>query len=134
MISFWISVVPPKIETISLNPGRANDSSAHCFTGAVSAPSRSPPPGRCSDRPVTSVTSNLVYGPGHRPREITKAVGDRGGIGTIGRPRPGMLPTWPDTNKGGSLYDPVVQGTTDGGTPGSGGSDLDRAADETSCR
>jgi hypothetical protein len=51
--------------------------------------------------PVTSVTSNLVYGPGHRPRVITKAVGDRGGIGTIGRPRPGMLPTWPDTNKGG---------------------------------
>lgn len=65
---------------------------------------------------------------------ITKAVGDRGGMGTIGRPRPGMLPTWPDTDKRRSLCDPVVQGNTDGGTPGSDGSDSDRAADETSRR
>ena len=33
MISFWISVVPPKIETILLNPGRANDFSAQSLHG-----------------------------------------------------------------------------------------------------
>ena len=27
-------------------------------------------------------------GPGYRPRVITKAVGDRGGVGTMGRPGP----------------------------------------------
>jgi hypothetical protein len=48
----------------------------------------------------------------------------------MGRPRPGMLPTWPDTNKGGSLS--RGSGQYDGGTPGSDGSDLDSAADETS--
>jgi hypothetical protein len=35
---------------------------------------------------------NLVYGPGYRPRVIAKAVGDRGGVGTMGRPGPAPLP------------------------------------------
>jgi hypothetical protein len=105
-------------------PGtRANDSSAQSLHGRCPCPLAVPPLGRCSDRRVTSVTSNLVYGPGHRPRVIIKAVGDRGGMGTMGRPRPGVLPTWPDTNKGGSLYDPSGSGQYDGGTPGSDGSD-----------
>ena len=30
------------------------------------------------------VAYDVRYGPGHRPRVITKAVGDRGGIGTLG--------------------------------------------------
>jgi hypothetical protein len=42
MISFMISVVPPKIETISLNPGRANDSSAQIASRALSLPLRGP--------------------------------------------------------------------------------------------
>jgi hypothetical protein len=33
--------VPPKIETISLNPGRAHDSSAQSFHGRCPDPSRS---------------------------------------------------------------------------------------------
>ena len=74
MISFMISVVPPKIETISLNPGRANDSSAQSLHGRCPCAFAVPPAGRRSDRPVTSVTSNLVYGPGHRPRVIRKAL------------------------------------------------------------
>ena len=35
---------------------------------------------------------NLVYGPGYRPRVIAKAVGDRGGVVTMGRPGPAPLP------------------------------------------
>jgi len=31
---------------------------------------------------------DVRYGPGHRPRVITKAVGDRDGVGTMGRPGP----------------------------------------------
>jgi len=74
MISFMISVVSPKIETVSLNPGRANDSSAQSLHGRCPCPFAVPPAGGRSDRPVTSVTSNLVYGPVHRPRVITKAL------------------------------------------------------------
>src|SRR5260370_15205039 len=56
--------------------------------------------------------------PGHRPRVITRAVGDRGGRGIIGGlgpecSRPGRVGT-----RGGSSYDPVVQDNTGGGPPG----------------
>ena len=44
------------------------------------------------DMTVRSVTQtqayDVRYGPGHRPRVITKAVGGRGGGGTMGRPGP----------------------------------------------
>ena len=38
-------------------------------------------------------------GPGHRPRVITKAVGDRDGVGTMGRPGPEYSPPEPDTGE-----------------------------------
>jgi hypothetical protein len=42
-----------------------------------------------SARNVTDAGGYHVrYGPGHRPRVITKAVGDHGGVGTMGRPGP----------------------------------------------
>ena len=42
----------------------------------------------------------FAYGPGHRPRVITKAVGGRGGVGTMGRGLgPECSPPWPDTNE-----------------------------------
>ena len=51
------------------------------------------PRSRAAERPkVVSAADAGAYdvrdGPGHRPRVITKAVGDRGGGSTMGRPRP----------------------------------------------
>ena len=63
MISFWISVVPPKIET-SLNPGRANDSSAQSLHGRCPCPFAVPPLGRCPDRPVMGVNLLAIRWPG----------------------------------------------------------------------
>ena len=56
---------------------------------------------------------------------ITRAVGDRGGRGTMGRPRPGMLPPWPGRDKGRVLVRSSGSGQYRRRTAGSGGSGLE---------
>ena len=48
-----------------------------------------------------------------------------GGLG------PARFPPWPDTDKRRVPYDPVVRDNTGGAMPGSGGSDMERAREET---
>jgi hypothetical protein len=72
--------------------------------------------------------------PGHRPRVITKAVGDRGGRGTMGRPRPGMLPPWPGRDKGRVLVRSSGSGQYRRRTAGSGGSGLESGGGDAAPR
>ena len=72
--------------------------------------------------------------PGHRPRVITRAVGDRGGRGTMGRPGPGMLPPWPGRDKGRVLVRSSGSGQYRRRTAGSGGSGLESGGGDAAPR